>query len=177
MNQSSFSTAFCAVLDRLGRRSSKCNNNTATSSSGFATVRRRTFTSTSPRRTGIITSIDWIVPKPVTSLRALLPSPLPSIHISNDRHSARLKKHTNRCVPSRIRSGIRRPRPWRFCGFCAETWEHVPRFGFSQQGGLLHYTHLGRYWLWAPVRLLATALCKRFHPSPLTAELRLECSS
>ena len=34
----------------------------------------------------------------------------------------------------------------------AETWEHVPRVGFSQKGGLLLYTHLRRISLRAPIR-------------------------
>ena len=45
--------------------------------------------------------MDLIVPKALTSLRALLPSLLQSIHIANDRHSARLKKHTNKGASTR----------------------------------------------------------------------------
>ena len=48
-----------------------------------------------------------------------------------------------RCVPSRTRCSIHKPRHRRLCGSCAETWEHVPRIRFPQQGGL-NYTPLRR---------------------------------
>jgi hypothetical protein len=85
----------------LGQAEAEVGEQEGDIGSGLATVRRRKVSTRSARLTGTVTSMERMVEKAATTLRALEPRLLNCIHISNDRYRARLKKQMSRWASTR----------------------------------------------------------------------------